>query len=117
MSAHPFETDAGAAAVDRVLAALAGDVRRRVLAYFEGRAENTASLDDLVGHVAAVRDGADPPAPDRVRTRLHHVDLPKLQAVGLLDYDAAAGVVRYRGAPDAIEADAWSVLVGDAGTA
>ena len=85
--------------------------------------ERAASLDDtldaladprcrsLLGHVADSDDGtfvvtelaarlADDPRTrreaSRLRTRLHHTLLPRLDDAGLLDYDAKRGLVRRR---------------------
>ena len=65
-----------------------------VLAYFEQRSTETATIDDLGAFVT----DRDPASPDesRVRIRLHHSVLPKLADSGLLDYDARSNVVRCR---------------------
>lgn len=67
----------------------------------------TISLDHLAEIVAGF-DAVDretiagPPALDRVRVRLHHVTLPKLEELGYLSYDHCAGTVANEGVPDAI---------------
>ena len=72
--------------------------RERVLAVVEDH-ELPLSLSELA---AALADQTDPPKPlstrgdadeDRVRLRLHHVDLPKLHNAGELEYDASRNVV------------------------
>jgi hypothetical protein len=109
MSSKPVEAGTESVSVDRVLSALAVESRRLVLAYFEANGTETASVDDLVEYVAARGTGRS--APDRVRTRLFHADLPHLDAAGLLTYDRETDAVRYRGPPTGTDADAWSRLV------
>lgn len=53
MSAPLSEDGTGPTAIDRALVAFAEDARRRAPAYFEGRAGDTVSLDDLVGGAEA----------------------------------------------------------------
>lgn len=45
--------------------------------------------------------GEDAPADDRrrVEVALHHHELPKLEQVGVIEYDARSRTVRYRGHP------------------
>lgn len=72
--------------------------REHVLAVVES-SESPLSLSALVD---ALVERADPSSsrftrenldPERVRVRLHHVDLPKLQAAGALEYDRSNHVV------------------------
>lgn len=76
--------------VDRVMVALAAESRRIVLAYFAESADETASVDDLAEYVADRRTES---TRRQVRRQLHHVDLPKLAAEDLVDYDPRTGTV------------------------
>jgi DNA-binding transcriptional ArsR family regulator len=84
---------------DAVLSAVADDHRRAVLRTLERTGETERSFEALVEAVAERLDAGGTPAPDRrrrVRTALHHVDLPKLAACGLIDYDPESKRVRSR---------------------
>ncbi|WP_144799904.1 DUF7344 domain-containing protein [Halorubrum depositum] len=75
---------------DAVLAAIADGRRRAVLRSLRRDDGDAADLDALVDEVYsdARRDGAVTDAERRrIRTGLHHVDLPKLEAAGLVEYD------------------------------
>ena len=72
--------------------------RERVLAVLQAR-ELPVSLSELAD---ALLDQAEPPQPlatrsdvdaERLRVRLHHVDLPKLANSGKIEYDASNHVV------------------------
>ena len=72
--------------------------REQVLAVVQNQ-ELPLSLSELAD---AVTERAEPPRPlptqrgvdaDRVRVRLHHVDLPKLRERGAIEYDASRNVV------------------------
>ena len=57
------------------------------------------SVSELADAVADQADPSEPQTtrrdvdPDRVRIRLHHVDLPRLHEWGVLEYDASRNVV------------------------
>ena len=97
MTANPFESSADPATADRVLGALASESRRAVLAHFEESIVETATLDDLTDALLARQTAIEGQSPEQVRLRLHHVHLPKLADVGLLDYDPRMATVRYYG--------------------
>lgn len=96
------ESEIDPAAVSTVI----GDpFARYTIVALHGRA--TISLDHMaevvVGFDAVGRETiAGPPARDRVRVRLHHVTLPKLDELGYLSYDHGAGAVANEGVPGAI---------------
>ncbi|WP_254767576.1 DUF7344 domain-containing protein [Salinilacihabitans rarus] len=73
---------------------LAAERRRLTLDVLEG---NTApvDLDELAAGIAAREDGidADESAVERVAIDLHHVHLPKMDDLGIVDYDPASGRV------------------------
>ncbi|WP_425499278.1 DUF7344 domain-containing protein [Natronosalvus rutilus] len=76
-----------------LLSALANQHCRSVVAYFRNASEDHASVDDVVTALAR-RDHADE---TRITIRLHHIALPKLNDVGLVDYDARTRTIRYYG--------------------
>ncbi len=85
------------AGVDAMLDVLGSRQRRHVLSALVDRHAPVA-LDDLVAAVAArgtETPGADAPDArrDGLRTRFHHVHLPKLDDVGLVEYDHDARTV------------------------
>jgi len=86
-TADDSETAADLAMAVRDASPLAVELRRRVLEYFDAATCRTASLDDLARYAAMRLDGSRDLSADRVRIRLHHVDLPKLAAAGLIDYE------------------------------
>lgn len=75
-------------------AATLDERRRAVLSAIESRAEPVV-MEDLARAVVAT-DGGEDAAPDAPRSavvRLHHVDLPKLDEAGLVEYDSDEGTV------------------------
>lgn len=86
---------AGAESIDEIFLALA-DVRRRIAIEYLTAVDRPVSRDELVQHVATtVRDGASPGGTqhDEIAVQFHHTHLPKLVAVGLVDYDEERGVL------------------------
>lgn len=61
------------------------------------QAEGTEAASDASTTGAAAGEGGtgDPEARRRLAIRLHHVDLPKLAAQGVVEYDPEDGLVRY----------------------
>lgn len=96
------------ALVDTTFAALS-DVRRRHALYYL-RDRESATLDELatalVGWLNAREDGAAVGTPDdreHVRVGLHHGQLPKLSAAGLVRYDPDSGEVALADLPEFVE--------------
>lgn len=84
-------------AVDESLNVLAHEQCRTVLSYFARRSTEVATLDDLADFVRdRTQQGEDA---TRIRTRLHHVTLPRLADVGALEYDVRSKTAQYRGRP------------------
>lgn len=95
-------SDGGQPPLDRVLEALSQEIDRYILYYLY---ENeSATFDDLVDGVIAL-DADEPPINisdnyrRKVRTKLHHKRLPKLESLGIIEYDQRNGSVRYRNPP------------------
>lgn len=84
-------TDTGA--IDELLIALADSQRRAIVRHFHDSARDRASLAEL-------SDTIRPPSnalTDAVAVQLHHSTLPRLEAAGLLEYDARTNMIVYRG--------------------
>lgn len=78
------------------LAVLVDERCREALTHLGGRSDGATSLAALASDCGddAVGGRADP------AVRLHHVTLPKLDDVGLVDYDADGRTVRYLAGED-----------------
>lgn len=89
----PKDTDNRTAVHD----ALACAYRRHVVEYLVTAEDNVAEVAELKAELL-IRDGV---AADRkhVATKLHHVVLPKLAALGFIEYDDRSRTVRYRESP------------------
>ena len=88
--------------IDEVFAVLADWRRREVSRFFVETGAETASVDDLALLVAGCRPGdaeGPPPAHGDLVAALEERHLPRLDAVGVIDYDPRSGTVRYRGQP------------------
>lgn len=82
------------------IATLADPDRRTVLSCLDDY-RVSVDIEELATDVVAARDEIareSVPEADRnaVLVRLHHVDLPKLQQAGFVDFDPDAGTVRRR---------------------
>lgn len=86
-------------AAGRLLSALSSSHNRHVLTYLSESPGEVASLEELADHVVDREGGGGPGRRERVAGRLHHATLPKLAAMGVVDYDPRTNTVRYRGHP------------------
>jgi len=82
---------------ERLLAALADEKRRCIVAYLSDSSGDVASLSELARHVDAHCSTAGDE--DQVAITLHHADLPKLEEAGALEYDSRDTTVRYQPGP------------------
>ncbi|RXK46204.1 DUF7344 domain-containing protein [Halorientalis pallida] len=85
----------GAVPIPDALEALSDERRRIVVRVLHGT-EGTTTLQELATEICLLPDGAQDR--DRVVLDLHHRTLPKLDALGLVDYDPADNVVEPRSA-------------------
>ena len=76
-----------------VLSALADEQRRAVLRSLDRGDGDASDLDVLIDTIREENAPADVERRE-VQTRLRHVDLPKLEAAGLIEYDADGGRIR-----------------------
>lgn len=83
--------------LDATFDVLANAERRLILNYLTEAADHEATVDELVSHITqhhADRTG-ELPSRDSIEMRLHHIHLPKLTEVGLVEYDARTEQLRY----------------------
>ncbi|WP_435175065.1 DUF7344 domain-containing protein [Halorussus sp. AFM4] len=107
---HRPERDAP---LDAAFEALSDRTCRALVGQLDERDGEAVVVTDLAARLAETDEdgGAADAAPDpecRLRARLHHTLLPKLDDAGLVDYDADRGLVRYR--PDSRFAAAASAV-------
>lgn len=75
---------------------LLGNSRRRQLLYRLHDADvDVLGVDDLVEHVSEQEGASDDGHRRRVRVDLQHNHLPKLEGVGVAEYDRRSDAVRY----------------------
>lgn len=83
--------------LDSLFTALADKQRRLVLQYFQSTDRSVASVAELVDYTAEATP--ESPSRDRLELRFHHCTLPKLDDLGVIEYDTQNRVVQYRGSP------------------
>lgn len=92
--------------LDTVLEVLSNERRRLVLEYLLRRDES-ATVEELIDHVVAESRPVERRRPDDLRSRfggrLRHVDLPKMDDTGLIEYDRARQVVSATDAAQVVE--------------
>ncbi|ELY56089.1 hypothetical protein C491_14107 [Natronococcus amylolyticus DSM 10524] len=77
---------------DGVLRVLASARRREIVSELEASDENWITVDELARAISATGDETDD---DGWAGELHHVHLPMLRDIGLVDYDRHGRTVRY----------------------
>ncbi len=89
----PKDTDNRTAAYD----ALACAYRHRIVEYLVTAEDGVAAVEELIAYLLS----HDRVAADRrhVAVKLHHIALPKLAALGFIEYDDRNRTVRYRESP------------------
>ena len=101
----PTATAAEPPSLDLIFDLLSNQRRRYVLYSLNEQPENVATVSELVDVVLnherrtedLVADAAE--GRDRVRVDLQHVQLPKLEAAGIVEHDQRSETVRYWGQP------------------
>lgn len=81
------------ASLDTLFEVLADEKRRLALQYLHTETNNVVSTEELADHLLESAPQAE--NPDRVRSALHHKDLPKMADTALIDYDPRSETVRY----------------------
>jgi hypothetical protein len=117
MSGGPGESDPTELA-DKVFRVLSDDYRRCVLYYLLDR--ESATVDELAtvltGWTQAREDAFEIATPDdrtRVRAKLHHVYLPRIDGAGFVHYEYDSGEVELETVPDMLDAVLERALEGD----
>lgn len=90
--------------IDEILNALADHHRRLLLQYLRKKPNETATYTDLVKHI----DKRTSDDREEIRTCLHHVALPTLVDVDLIEYDPRSETVVYQ--PDPVVEDVLDYL-------
>lgn len=84
---------------------LRNDRRRELIDYLR-RHEGRTTIQDLSEHIAALETDEDPP-PRNVRqsvyVSLHQTHLPKLEALGIVEYDSESKEIRERERAEEVE--------------
>lgn len=83
--------------LDRLFTALADAHRRYALRYLRNTSDGVATLTELIDYVANQTDTTKDDERERIAVALYHKDLPKLEATGLIEYDARSKTVQYKG--------------------
>ncbi|APX95224.1 DUF7344 domain-containing protein [Natronorubrum daqingense] len=79
--------------VDELLTVLANHRCRRILWYFRESSTTVASVDDLVRALSDYTSEDE----SQLVVQLHHSALPRLDELGVLEYDSRSRTVRYWG--------------------
>lgn len=79
--------------VENTLRVLADPTRRTLLRLLHEEERNAIGLDELTDRLTRIDDAS---SAEDVEISLYHVHLPKLEDVGLIEYDERTGHVRYR---------------------
>lgn len=90
------EAHAPEVSVDTVFEVLADRRRRYILCHLRDSSESAMVFDELVAFVTAQEPESADRDREQVAAHLHHVAVPKLADVGLIEYDARSETVRYR---------------------
>lgn len=84
--------------LNALLEVVAHHQRREILRVLVDAPDHTASVDELMNHVSdlEVDRTGERPGRDQLEMSFHHVHLPVLTDVRLVEYDARSKDVRYR---------------------
>jgi hypothetical protein len=87
-----------AESTDELLRLVSDRRRRAVLNHLRENGDGAVTVDELVDGIPADGFGSadERTARARVELQLRHVHLPKLDAAGIVEYDAGSATVRYR---------------------
>lgn len=100
--------------IDDLFTILSNRRRRYILAYLQRMDDDVAELPELVEWVLTQEADCENDPQETVAGELHHIHLPKLAEVGLIDYDAPRNTIRYDRHPEREQLVALAVeRVGD----
>jgi hypothetical protein len=94
---------------------LRNDRRRRAIQHLRD-ADGPLSVDTLAEHIASIETGEDPPPRDvrkSVYVSLHQTHLPKLDELGIVDYDQREQMLELRDRAEQVEVYMEVVSEGD----
>ncbi|WP_255167416.1 DUF7344 domain-containing protein [Natrononativus amylolyticus] len=94
-------TTTAAPSLDVVFDTLADRRRRYALYYLHDVSDGVATIDDVSSYIVARENSEHDPADHRrhVMTALRHVHVPKLEDLGVVEYDSRSETVRYWSQP------------------
>lgn len=69
---------------DEIYRLLSNETRRKTIEYFDQSSERSHSHEEIADYLAEESEETF----DRLKIRLHHIHLPKLDRAGLIMYDA-----------------------------
>lgn len=92
-----YPTDGKSLSLDATFDVLAVADRRTILATLIEASDNVASIDELVNQLVErkAEETGELPSPDHVEMQIHHIHLPKLAEIGLVEYDVRNEELRY----------------------
>ncbi len=101
-----IRSDGGEHIIDRILNALSDEHCRYILYHLSHH--DPATLDSICDTISqnTTRHSdyhSTREQKEKIKTTLHHIHLPKLDTLGLIEYDARNGDVRYRSPPHHLE--------------
>lgn len=85
------------ASLDSVLEILAEERRRLVVRHLRNTSNGVASCEELVDYIST--HYSEEQNAENIKIRLHHIDLPKLDSAGLIEYDSRSNTARYHPHP------------------
>ena len=85
--------------LDTVLTILSNRYRRQVLYCVTEHDDAVVDFDVLIDYLIDSDTKRSQEDRERVKLRLHHMVLPKLQDAGILEHDTRSETVRYQGDP------------------
>lgn len=104
-SREKVTVDGGRPALDRVLEGLSRKYDRCVLYHLVD--SEPAEFEELVNAVVAVKAEGTGTVPadvrKEIRIELYHMRLPKLEDLGIIEFDPRSGLIRYRNPPPHFE--------------
>jgi len=78
--------------IDKAFCAFGHPIRRELLCLLDDSEDDTVEIDHVSNHVATMWDITT----EQSKVELLHFHLPKLQAVGFIEYDKRSGIIRYQ---------------------
>ena len=93
------ETKLSTERIDTLLRTIANRYRRQILRHAVSADKDVINHEDVVDYLIDCNPELEENDRKRLRTKLHHVALPRLADAGLIDYDQRSQTIRYCGDP------------------